>query len=107
MPNPSDPQDPRYPRANPQNPQNPQNPRGPNPRDPRDVNPRDPRGGVGSTLNPTRDHVQGEPEGEFGPIPEPDPPAVEQARDLPPSSEPQRPDPSEKSDPYYYDPTKP
>jgi hypothetical protein len=98
MPNPSDPRDPRNP-----TPRYPEDPRGP--RDPRDVNPRDPRGGVGSTLNPTRDHVQGEPEGEFGPIPEPDPPAVEQARDLPPSSQP--PGPSEKSDPYYYDPTKP
>jgi hypothetical protein len=33
----------------------------PNPADPR--NPRHPLGGVNSQLNPTRDHVQGEPEG--------------------------------------------
>jgi hypothetical protein len=45
------------------NPPNPQDPKRPSPRDPRDVNPRDPQGGVGSELNPTRDHVQGEPEG--------------------------------------------
>jgi hypothetical protein len=45
------------------NPPNPQDPKRPSQRDPRDVNPRDPQGGVTSELNPTRDHVQGEPEG--------------------------------------------
>ena len=72
---------------------------------PRDLNPRDPRGGVGSTLNPLRDHVQGEPEPVGGPTPEPDPPAVDQARDLPPSSEPNP--PGRQAGPHYDDPTKP
>jgi len=72
MPNP----DPRYPR-----------------RDPREVNPRDPQGGVGSQLNPTRDHVQGEPEG-----------TTPDANQL--HGEATAPSPR-KRDPDYFDPTKP
>ena len=77
MPNP----DPRYPK-----------------RDPREVNPRDPQGGVGSQLNPTRDHVQGEPEGTT--------PDANQHTPPTPDSEPAAPPPKER-DPYYYDPTRP
>ena len=38
-------------------------PNTPDPNHPHNVNPRDPKGSTGATLNPTRDHVQGEPEG--------------------------------------------
>lgn len=63
-----------------------------------DLNPRDPLGGAGSQLNPTRDHVAGEPEGTT-------PDANEHAPETPqtpPASEPQK-----VKDPYFYDPTRP
>ena len=67
--------------------------------DPRQ-NPRHPLGGVSSELNPTRDHVQGEPEGTT-------PDANEHVPPTPttPPSEP--PFPASRTDPYYYDPTRP
>jgi hypothetical protein len=60
-------------------------------REPR--NPRDPQGGVGSQLNPTRDHVQGEPEGTT-------PDANQQSSEATAA-------PPKERDPYYFDPTKP
>ena len=79
--------DPRYPSRYPENPNNPRN-----------VNPRDPLGSGGSELNPTRDHVQGEPEGTTPDANEHEPPT--------PSS-PSRPSgpPANERDPYFYDPT--
>lgn len=68
----------------------------PNPEnlDPNPLNPRDPKGSSGSQLNPTRDHVQGEPEGTT-------PEANEHAPETPPSAPPRKPNPD------YFDPTKP
>jgi hypothetical protein len=68
----------------------------PNPANP--LNPRDPKGGVSSELNPTRDHVQGEPEGTT--------PDANQHTPPTPDSEPAAPPPKER-DPYYYDPARP
>jgi hypothetical protein len=61
MSNPSDPRP--QPPQTPQPPKNPPDPRYPQQAPPEVLSPRDPQGGVGSQLNPTRDHVQGEPEG--------------------------------------------
>lgn len=75
------------------------------PLSPRDLreprNPRDPRGGGGSELNPTRDHVQGEPEGTTPDANEHEPPTPTTPLEEPPYA----PDPREQPDPYY--PTKP
>jgi hypothetical protein len=72
------------------------------PLSPRDLeeprNPRDPLGSGGSELNPTRDHVQGEPEGTTPDANEHEPPTPT----TPPATEP----PAER-DPYYYDPARP
>jgi len=65
----------------------------PNP-DPR-RNPRDPQGGVSSELNPTRDHVQGEPEGTTPDANQHTP--THGGRTAPP--------PQNERDPYFYDPT--
>ena len=70
----------------------------PNPTNP--LNPRDPKGGVSSELNPTRDHVQGEPEGTTPDANQHTPTGGKTT--TPPSSRPPR-----ERDPYYYDPTKP
>jgi hypothetical protein len=86
---------PRYPDPNPLDPNDPRR------RDP--LNPRDPRGGGGSELNPTRDHVQGEPEGTTPDANEHEPPTPSS----PPSEPPFPASRTEKPDPYYYDPTKP
>ena len=65
----------------------------PNP-DPRQ-NPRHPLGGVSSELNPTRDHVQGEPEGT---TPDANQHTRTGGRRTAPPSQNER-------DPYFYDPT--
>jgi hypothetical protein len=64
----------------------------PNP-DPR--NPRDPQGGVSSELNPTRDHVQGEPEGT----------TPDANQHTPTKTGKTEPPPRNEPDPYFYDPT--
>jgi hypothetical protein len=69
----------------------------PNPTNP--LNPRDPQGGVSSQLNPTRDHVQGEPEGTT--------PNANEHTPTTPSDEAIAPPPAKERDPYYYDPTRP
>jgi hypothetical protein len=71
----------------------------PNPADPR--NPRHPLGGVSSQLNPTRDHVQGEPEGTTPNANEHIPPTPTNPTTAPPSQAPI------ERDPYYFDPTRP
>jgi len=68
-------------------------------RDPREVNPRHPLGGVSSELNPTRDHVQGEPEGTTPDANQHTPPAGRRAPQPQPQPQPNEPDP------YFYDPT--
>ena len=84
MPDPRYPQDPRYPR-DPRDVRDPLNPR----------NPRHPLGGGLSELNPTRDHVQGEPEGTT-------PDANQHTRT---GSGRTAPPPQNERDPYFYDPT--